>query len=448
MKTILAILFGLWAAGSLAAPAPYPVTINSRAATAPLIEAYRASARTYRLSFTDGGAATDLSGCSAFMSWATSNTAVSCVTGSAAVISATGGIVDVTFTAAQLNYAPGRYIYEAGISSGGVVTVVRQGVLLITGSPYGSGVQVATFGTNLNFGAYQLVGIVPTGNLDMASLDARYSGALGEGFPAWSNTWHQRVVASVTNAGSEGGGLYAMSNKTWVSFSAGGVPLNWANYPAVGTVDMDGHDITNVHTIFSTSGGGVLTEPGLIPSVDWGGRKLYVGGGATYSLDWDNRQLLGAWTLGGNTILTNEPGFAAWSNAWHSRVAASVTNGQAGVNFGSLTVSGNQVLTNEVGQAVWAWALPLTNWGVKMRTAAYISQAWGKTVSGVVTAQVYRQYFTNAWASGVTLLGSVVIGTTGANTTAGWNVGADELLGVYFDGGQTQQCVFGLTYSY
>jgi hypothetical protein len=113
-----------------------------------------------------------------------------------------------------------------------------------------------------------------------------------------------------------------------------------------------------------------------------------------------------------------------------------------------LRVYGNPVVTDTTSQAVWTYALPVTNWGVKMYKPAYISQAWGKTVSGVVTAQVYRQYFTNAWASGATLLGSVVMGTSGTNATAGWNVGQDELIGVYFNGGQTQQCVFGLTYSY
>jgi len=111
-------------------------------------------------------------------------------------------------------------------------------------------------------------------------------------------------------------------------------------------------------------------------------------------------------------------------------------------------LDGQSMPVIEYGQVVWEWALPVTNWGPKMRKAAYISQAWGKTVSGVVTAQVYRQYYTNTWLSGVTLLGSVEIGITGINTTAGWSIGQDELLGVYFSGGQTQQCVFGLTYSY
>jgi len=211
------------------------------------------------------------------------------------------------------------------------------------------------------------------------------------GFTSWSNTWHQRVADSATNAGSAGGGLYAMSNKTWVSFSTGGGdPSTWANYPAVTTINAGGYDLINIRYIWaSVLGGGLYDSFGH------------------ESINWANRQLVGAWTLNGNAMLTNE----------HN-------------------------------QAVWTWALPVTNWGTKMCRDAYVAQVWGQTISGVVTAMVYRKYVTNVWDSGATLLGSVEIGTTGITTTAGWSVGSNELLGVYFSGGQTQQCVFGLTYSY
>jgi hypothetical protein len=175
MKRLLALVLTALAIAMPAVPqsssaagiAPYPVTINSRSSTAPGIEAYRASARTYRLSFTDGSTASSLAGHTAFMTWATSNTALTTVTGTVAVVSSTGGVADVTFSPAQMNFAPGRYIYEAGMSTGGVVTVSRQGVMVLIGSPYAAGTPVASFGSNVNIDAYAWIGTWTTNNIPM-----------------------------------------------------------------------------------------------------------------------------------------------------------------------------------------------------------------------------------------------------------------------------------------
>jgi len=175
MKRLLALVLTALAIAMPAVPqsssaagiAPYPVTINSRSSTAPGIEAYRASARTYRLSFTDGSTASSLAGHTAFMTWSTSNTALTTVTGTVAVVSSTGGVADVTFSPAQMNFTPGRYIYEAGMSTGGVVTVSRQGVMVLIGSPYAAGTPVASFGSNVNIDAYAWIGTWTTNNIPM-----------------------------------------------------------------------------------------------------------------------------------------------------------------------------------------------------------------------------------------------------------------------------------------
>jgi len=234
------------------------------------------------------------------------------------------------------------------------------------------------------------------------------------------------------------------TNVVWGTFTPVNWPIGeggamyWSGYPATQTVAMGKHSITGLAGTIACDvdadwGIGYLqgTNPATGPI---SGRAYMVG-----LRDDGGGESIGAWGIYDGLQLI------AYTNRLEAYIGADEV---MTLTSDGLRVWGNPVVTNETSQAVWTYALPLTNWGVKMRKAAYISQAWGKTVSGVVTAQVYRQHYTNAWLSGATLLGSVVIGTTGANQITGWAAGQDELIGVYFNGGQTQQCVFGLTYSY
>lgn len=149
MKKALCILIGIVAAvGVMAAPAPYPLTINSRSQTAPQITAYRSSQSIYALTFVDGSTASDLTGHTVWMAWSTNATASTVSTAVCAIVSATGGTATATFSAAAMNYAAGRYIYEVGVTTGGNTRVYRQGVLVIVGSPYATGGSSVPWTTN------------------------------------------------------------------------------------------------------------------------------------------------------------------------------------------------------------------------------------------------------------------------------------------------------------
>jgi hypothetical protein len=128
--------------------APLPITVNSYSETAPPLILYKASPRTIRVTHLDGTTPTDLTGLTPVLTWATNDTAGGIVTSSVSIVSATGGVFDATFSAAQLNYTGGRYLYEVGVAP----TVTRQGVMTLNNSPYGSGVGAVTFGTNVNWG--------------------------------------------------------------------------------------------------------------------------------------------------------------------------------------------------------------------------------------------------------------------------------------------------------
>lgn len=131
------------------APAPYPVTINSRSSELPGIWAERGMQQEYALTFADGATASDLSGKTVWMSWATNATATVCTTASVSIVTATSGTATATFSASSLNYTPGRYIYEVGTASNGVNRSYGKGYLTINGSPYGSGATTINWSSNL-----------------------------------------------------------------------------------------------------------------------------------------------------------------------------------------------------------------------------------------------------------------------------------------------------------
>ncbi len=147
----LVILLSACIAG--AAPAPYPIDVNSRAQSAPAVTCYRANAFTIRATYLDGQTASDLTGAIPFLSWATNTTAASVSTSSWAFVgSPTNGIVDFTFAPAAVNFTPGRYIYEVGVkTSNSVVSVYRQGIFFIVGSPTAAGVGAVDWTTSLNW---------------------------------------------------------------------------------------------------------------------------------------------------------------------------------------------------------------------------------------------------------------------------------------------------------
>ena len=153
MKTLAIIITLVSIHAALSAPEPYPVTINSRAQTAPPVVVYKGGEQVFRVTFKDGSAASDISGQTPFMSWATNASASVVSTSSVSVVGASTGVVDFTFSPAALNHDAGRYIYEAGVlTADGNARVYRQGVFQIFGSPYAGGADSITWVTNLNWG--------------------------------------------------------------------------------------------------------------------------------------------------------------------------------------------------------------------------------------------------------------------------------------------------------
>lgn len=150
-RTLLALAF-LAAVAALAAPAPFPVTVNSRAQTAPPLTVYRANESLFRVQFTDGFAGSDVSAYHPFLAWATSSTAVAVSTAAVQVVGASTGLVDFTFSPASVNFAAGRYLYEVGLrTTNGVPRVYRQGAFTILGSPTGGGAGAVTWTTGVDW---------------------------------------------------------------------------------------------------------------------------------------------------------------------------------------------------------------------------------------------------------------------------------------------------------
>ena len=147
-----------------AAPAPYPVTINSRAQTAPALLVYRANPVTFRVSFTDGSDASAITDETPFMAWATNALATNSSPASYSIVTATNGTVDFTFSAASVNYAAGRYVYEVGLNTDNGPKTYRQGVFTIQASPAGADVPAVSW-TNavINWGLYGFTGTASNG---------------------------------------------------------------------------------------------------------------------------------------------------------------------------------------------------------------------------------------------------------------------------------------------
>lgn len=159
-KSILCAIACMGLLSASAAPAPYPLTVNSRAQTAPPVLVYRANEAVFRVTFTDGDTASDLTGCTPFMSWATNAAALVNSTSSVSVVGLSTGLVDFTFSPSSVNYAAGRYVYEVGVlTSGGLPRVFRQGTFTIYDSPVGAGAGAIAWSTNVTWSSVAWIGL-------------------------------------------------------------------------------------------------------------------------------------------------------------------------------------------------------------------------------------------------------------------------------------------------
>jgi hypothetical protein len=164
MKAYILTLCTLFIAGiAIAAPAPYPLPVNSRAARAPDVLAFAGHKMSYRVSFYDGSTRSDISSDTPFMSWSTNADDATTITATYSVVSAASGIVDFAFAPADLNYTAGTYIYEVGVLDGsGVPNIYRQGTFVLDGSPFGTGVKT-NFSTPINWALYHFLATATDG---------------------------------------------------------------------------------------------------------------------------------------------------------------------------------------------------------------------------------------------------------------------------------------------
>jgi len=149
MKRIIATIAATLAAiiTAHAAPPATPLTVNIASENLPQLTAYEASGRKLTVTVKNGSSAVDLTSYTPFVSWSLTDTASSTITATVAIVTATSGVFTATFDAADMNYDPGRYVYHIGLDS----DTVRNGTLILKGSPYSSGADPADFGTNFNY---------------------------------------------------------------------------------------------------------------------------------------------------------------------------------------------------------------------------------------------------------------------------------------------------------
>ena len=247
--TTLFMTLILTAAGMLsAAPAPFPLTVDSQKAKAPDALAFRSSESLFRVTFTDGATASDITGDTPFMSWSTNSVAATTSTSTYSVVSATNGIVDFTFAPAAVNYTPGRYIYEVGVLSGGTPRVYRQGVFTLQGSPYSTGADPITWTTNQNIGLITFTGTLPDANIpDAITRDEEWD-TEAEVETVWSTD-----IVTTGDASNVSSGM-----------------LNWATMPT-GLQDGDdtgSGDLEDALTADPSAGGLVITNYGTATADD------------------------------------------------------------------------------------------------------------------------------------------------------------------------------------
>ena len=167
MKSRLLAAWCLLCGAAFAAPTPYPVVIDSQSKVeTPSLTVMQGNERTFRITFKDNGVASSLGTQTPFLFWATNDTASVVSTASCAVVVATNGTVDCTFSPAALNYTPGKWRYWAGLrTSTGNLTTYRSGTFTISGDPQGAGAGAVTWTTNVNLALYNFSGQLPSANV-------------------------------------------------------------------------------------------------------------------------------------------------------------------------------------------------------------------------------------------------------------------------------------------
>lgn len=155
IATLLALLIPTLARA--ASPESFTINVNDRLAQEITVE--QAEPAVFTVTFMDGASPYDLNGKVPFMFWSKSATIPPTVRASFSVVSITGGVVQFSFTAADLNLTNGTQTAIYGIGVQNYPQTVARGRFRITPNPYSSGAGDIPWATNVMWGTIPWVGM-------------------------------------------------------------------------------------------------------------------------------------------------------------------------------------------------------------------------------------------------------------------------------------------------
>jgi len=158
MKRILIALLTILASACFGAPpSPYAFTVNSQGGDVPALESYQALQRVFLVTFKSGTNAENLTSSRPFMFWSVSDQSANFVTAQWAIVTATSGVAQFTFSAASMN-SNGNFRYGIGIKDTQDVSfVVKHGRFRISPTPWATGVSAVVFSSNQNLAGWTFV---------------------------------------------------------------------------------------------------------------------------------------------------------------------------------------------------------------------------------------------------------------------------------------------------
>ena len=153
-------VLGLLLTVSAQAQSPHSITVDVQNAVAPRLKLNQANDRVIEVRFQDGGTNINITGDNPKLGYYDSVWSTSAVYATTNVTSAANGLVEFTWTAAQLN-TNGNFVYEAAIDdSGGNFVTMKQGKLNLKRSPLATGAGAVTYTTTINFDTLAESGLI------------------------------------------------------------------------------------------------------------------------------------------------------------------------------------------------------------------------------------------------------------------------------------------------
>lgn len=156
-RLLITILAAVASACFGAPPSPYAFTVNSQGGDVPALESYQALQRVFLVTFKSGTNAENLTSAKPFMFWAASDQSANFVTAQWAIVTATSGLAQFTFSASSMN-SNGNFRYGVGVKDTQDVSfVVKHGRFRISPTPWATGVAAAVFSSNQNLAGWTFI---------------------------------------------------------------------------------------------------------------------------------------------------------------------------------------------------------------------------------------------------------------------------------------------------